>query len=102
MRRAIKRHLNGSVDPPPCRRHGCGAIAKNRLYLPELRGWRLLRNFAHTLGPGARVDGIDYDRKIIYELKPNNTRAIRRGIKQLERYIRIKGDGWRGELITYD
>ena len=54
------------------------------------------------IGPGARVDGIDYDRKIIYELKPNNTRAIRRGIKQLERYIRIKGDGWRGELITYD
>ena len=55
-----------------------------------------------TIGPGARVDGIDYGRKIIYELKPNNSRAIRRGIKQLERYIRIKGDGWRGELITYD
>lgn len=54
------------------------------------------------IGPGARVDGIDYNKKIIYELKPNNSRAIKRGTKQLERYVKIMGDGWKSELITYD
>lgn len=54
-----------------------------------------------TIGPGARVDGIDYTRKIVYELKPNNPRAINRGIKQLVRYLDILGDDWIGVLITY-
>ena len=54
------------------------------------------------IGKGARVDGIDFANKIVYELKPNNPKAIRRGLKQLDRYLDILGDGWKGELITYD
>ena len=54
------------------------------------------------IGPGARVDGIDYDNHIIYELKPNNPRAIRLGLKQLERYLGYMDDSWAGILVLYD
>ncbi len=54
-----------------------------------------------TIAKGARVDGLDPVKKIVYELKPNNRRAIKRGYKQLERYVNILGDGWSGQLITY-
>ena len=51
---------------------------------------------------GARVDGIDYVNKIAYELKPNNTRSIKRGLKQLNRYLSILGeDDWVGVLVLY-
>lgn len=37
--------------------------------------------------PGAgRADAVDYVNRIVYELKPNNTRAIRQGWRQLTRY----------------
>ena len=53
-----------------------------------------------------RADGIDYDRHIIYELKPNNPKAIARGLKQLARYqkgMQAKGfSKWRTVLVTYD
>lgn len=55
-----------------------------------------------TIGAGARVDGIDYVNRIVYELKPNNPRAIRRGMKQLDRYLDILGaDNWAGVLMLY-
>ena len=53
------------------------------------------------IGPGARVDGYDKLNKIIYELKPNNPNAINRGLRQLDRYLDILGDGWVGILLTY-
>ena len=53
------------------------------------------------IGTGARVDGIDRANKIVYELKPNNARAIRRGIRQLGRYLDILGEEWMGVLVTY-
>lgn len=40
----------------------------------------------YTLENGKRVDFIDLKNKIIYELKPNNARAIKLGEKQLEGY----------------
>ena len=56
--------------------------------------------------PGAgRADGIDYINRIVYELKPNNPRAIRQGWKQLNRYVNeLEKDGskWIRILITYD
>ena len=56
-----------------------------------------------TIAPGSRVDGIDYVNKIIYELKPNNPQAIRRGLKQLDRYLSILGEQeWAGVLVMYD
>ena len=38
------------------------------------------------LPSGKKIDAIDFDNKIIYELKPNNERAKKRGQKQAEAY----------------
>lgn len=55
------------------------------------------------IGNGARVDGIDFANNIVYELKPNNTRAIQRGLNQLDRYLDILGaEDWAGVLVLYD
>lgn len=55
-----------------------------------------------VIGPGARVDGIDRVNHIVYELKPNNPNAIRRGLNQLDRYLDILGaEDWVGILVLY-
>lgn len=58
------------------------------------------------IAKGCRVDGIDFDKHIIYELKPNNPRAIVRGMKQLDRYTLAAkqefGGEWKGVLKLYD
>ena len=41
-----------------------------------------------------RFDFLDDNNKIIYELKPNNPRSIRQGIKQLKRYNEALGGGY--------
>ena len=52
--------------------------------------------------PGyGRTDAIDDVNKIVYELKPDNPRAIARGLKQLERYLKGLGKGWTGKIVTY-
>ena len=57
--------------------------------------------------PGTRLrpDAIDVDRGIIRELKPNNARAIQRGLQQLQRYLdaaeQAFGRRFRGILDTY-
>ncbi|SEA68065.1 Restriction endonuclease fold toxin 9 [Arachidicoccus rhizosphaerae] len=52
-----------------------------------------------------RIDFIDLEKKIIYELKPNNPRAIKQGYKQLEMYKQevesIYGKGFKTILDTY-
>lgn len=52
-----------------------------------------------------RVDFIDLEKKIIYELKPNNPRAIQEGMKQLQTYKteveRLFGSGFKTVLETY-
>jgi hypothetical protein len=57
------------------------------------------------ISAGNRVDFIDLERKIIYELKPFTPSGIARGAKQLKRYVdaanRELGDGWVGELHLY-
>ena len=59
-----------------------------------------------TIAPGCRVDGIDFNNHIIYELKPNNPRAIARGLSQLNRYTKAAseqyGGKWTGVLKLYD
>ena len=59
-----------------------------------------------TIAPGCRVDGIDFNNRIIYELKPNNQQAIARGISQLNRYTEAAsqqyGGTWTGVLKIYD
>ena len=59
-----------------------------------------------TIAPGCRVDGIDFNNRIIYELKPNNPQAIARGMNQLNRYTSAAGQQfggtWKGVLKLYD
>ena len=50
---------------------------------------------------GIRPDYIDTDKKIIYELKPNNPWSIRRGVHQLQKYNRSIGGGYRLRLEVY-
>ena len=58
------------------------------------------------IAPGCRVDGIDFNNRIIYELKPNNPQAIARGMNQLNRYTSAArqqfGGTWTGVLKLYD
>lgn len=52
--------------------------------------------------PGyGRADAIDDVNKVVYELKPDNPKAIARGLKQLERYLKGLGKGWTGKIVTY-
>ncbi len=62
----------------------------------------------YILPSGKRVDFLDRKNGIIYELKPNNLRSIRVGMKQLEMYRRelqtipaFKDVSWRIILETY-
>lgn len=41
----------------------------------------------YVLPSGKRVDFIDFENKIVYELKPNNPNQIRKGTKQLAGYL---------------
>jgi hypothetical protein len=55
---------------------------------------------------GRRADFIDFEKGVIYELKPNNARSIREGTQQLEQYLRdaqsqFPGINWRTVLDTY-
>ena len=58
------------------------------------------------LGTAGRADAVDFSNHIVYELKPNNVRAIRQGWKQLNRYadelMKMEpGSNWIKILITY-
>ncbi|WPU92464.1 hypothetical protein SNE25_24355 [Mucilaginibacter sabulilitoris] len=55
-----------------------------------------------------RIDFLDIKNNIIYEVKPNNARAIRAGLKQLDIYMkelqtmeRFQGISWNTVLETY-
>ena len=50
---------------------------------------------------GVRPDYIDFDNKIIYELKPMNPQSIRSGIRQLQRYNKAFGGGFTLRLELY-
>ena len=58
-----------------------------------------------VLPSGNRIDFIDLAEKIIYELKPNNAKAIREGTKQLAKYLKevesIYGEGFKTVLDKY-
>ena len=51
--------------------------------------------------PGVRPDYIDFDNKIIYELKPMNPKGVRSGIRQLQRYNKAFGGGFTLRLELY-
>lgn len=64
-----------------------------------------VREKEFRLPSGKRIDFIDFKKKIIYELKPYNPRAMRQGNKQLEMYRKeveeIYGGGWKTKLDVY-
>ena len=62
----------------------------------------------YVLPSKRRIDFIDFVNGKVYELKPNNPRAIREGKKQLQIYIEelkkipdFKETNWEGILETY-
>jgi RHS repeat-associated protein len=59
-----------------------------------------------TLPSGKRVDAINFETREILELKPNNSRQIRAGERQLEQYRqeaqREFGGTWTARVVTYD
>lgn len=50
---------------------------------------------------GIRPDYVDFDNKIIYELKPMNSRSVRNGVRQLQRYNKALGGGFTLRLEVY-
>jgi len=59
-----------------------------------------------TLKSGKRPDAVNYDKKIVKELKPNNPEAIKKGTKQVEGYKQElqqqEGGEWKSQVDTYD
>lgn len=58
------------------------------------------------LESGRRADFIDFEEGVIYELKPNNPRAVRDGAKQLRRDLddarkELPGIDWKIKLDAY-
>nr|WP_243896304.1 RHS repeat-associated core domain-containing protein [Paenibacillus sp. F411] len=64
-----------------------------------------VREKEFRLPSGKRIDFIDFEKKIIYELKSYNPRAMRQGNRQLERYKKevegIYGGDWKTKLDVY-
>ncbi len=58
-------------------------------------------NAGRTTGKYGFVDAIDWNKRIIWELKPNNARSIAMGIKQLHRYNNALGGGYKLILVLY-
>ena len=90
---------------------GCGGRGSNNPKTKEAAARGREKHKKYDYGPGVkkeetipghgRADGIDRSNKIVYELKPDNPRAIVRGLKQLKRYLEGLGEDWIGILITY-
>lgn len=58
------------------------------------------------LPSGQRPDAVDFESSLVRELKPDNPRAIRLGMKQLARYLRelqrLTGKKWTSFLDSYE
>lgn len=50
---------------------------------------------------GIRPNYVDFDNKIIYELKPMNPLGVKSGIRQLQRYNKALGGGFAMRLELY-
>ncbi|MBX3360286.1 MAG: hypothetical protein KF912_10440 [Phycisphaeraceae bacterium] len=56
--------------------------------------------------PGGRIDALDENKRVIYELKPNSPSGRYKGLKQLQRYKEAMeqktGKKWKTQLDLYD
>ena len=50
---------------------------------------------------GIRIDYLDMDNKVIYELKPFNPRSVKQGVRQLEKYNQKLDGGYKMVLEVY-
>lgn len=50
---------------------------------------------------GIRIDYLDMDNKVIYELKPFNPRSVKQGVRQLEKYSQKLDGGYKMVLEVY-
>jgi hypothetical protein len=73
-----------------------------------MRSGNLIHDGFHVFSQGkefvtafGRMDDVNDALKIIYELKPNNLRSIKQGIKQLNRYNKYYDGLYRMVLIVY-
>ena len=95
---------------------GCGGLRGSNnpnTKQAAVRGRQMHRDYNYGAGtikeftiPGyGRADAVDLSKRIVYELKPNNPKAIARGYKQLARYAeglsRTRGGQWITKLFTY-
>ncbi len=59
----------------------------------------------YVLPSGRRPDAVDFIRRIVRELKPDNPRAIRKGMRQVAEYVEelteYFGPGWTGGVEVY-
>lgn len=70
------------------------------------RAWRITFKEYYLKATGGKIDFLDLAKGIVYELKPNNPRAIARGIKQAEGYVAelqkiFPGVNWKIIVETY-
>lgn len=50
---------------------------------------------------GIHINCLDIDNKVIYELKAFNSRSVKQGIRQLEKYNKELGGGYKMVLEVY-
>ena len=62
-------------------------------------GWFCGKEFANI--KGIRPDYVDFNTRTIYELKPYNPKAIKAGIKQLNKYNKALGGNFKIVLEVY-
>jgi hypothetical protein len=80
-------------------------IDMHKLYKADIADG--ITKFKEFVLPGRRkIDFLDFDTKTIYELKPNNVRAIKAGLRQLERYKKeieklYPNIKWKTKIETY-
>jgi Restriction endonuclease fold toxin 9 len=57
------------------------------------------------LPSGLKPDAVNWEKKIVVELKPNNRRQFKKGCKQVQGYVdeltNMTGDNWRGYVTFY-
>lgn len=70
-------------------------------YGPGVKKEKTLKGLLDGKQATRSIDGYDKTNRILYELKPNNPRAISRGWKQLDNYEKILGGTWTKVLLLY-
>lgn len=78
------------------------ASAGRRIHKGYKTGYEFVESMTKEAVRGKnRLDFLDDVNKIIYELKPNNPRGLRDGIRQLQRYNNTLGGGYKLLLELY-